>query len=114
MRFRIAVAAATLALLTAPAFAQTADNAPDGIQAAAVAAAADWFQIPPDRLSVFASDPREWTTSALGCPEPDRIYAQVITPGWLVGVQSDDNYVALVHTDDTGARAVVCEDPTEF
>lgn len=114
MRSRIAFAAATLALLTTPALAQTADNAPDEIQAAAVAAASDWFQISPDHLSVFASDARDWKSSALGCAEPDRTYAQVITPGWLIGVQSDDNYVALVHTDDTGARAVVCEDPTEF
>jgi hypothetical protein len=28
--------------------------------------------------------PMTWPDAALGCPEPDRMYAQVLTPGYVV------------------------------
>lgn len=112
--FAPAVAAAVaLGPLASLAFAQIEVVAPDEVQSAAIAATADWFEVTPDHLSVFAAMARDWSTPALGCPEDGHTYAQVITPGYLIGVQTDDNAVALVHTDSTGTRAVVCEEPTE-
>jgi hypothetical protein len=28
--------------------------------------------------------PMTWPDTSLGCPEPDRVYAQVLTPGYVV------------------------------
>jgi hypothetical protein len=55
---------------------------------------------------VSRAEPVDWPDTALGCPEPGRAYAQVITPGYRVVVQAGAQ-VLEVHTDEAG-RAVVC------
>jgi hypothetical protein len=35
-------------------------------------------------IRVVAVEPREWPDASLGCPEPGRAYAQVITPGYRI------------------------------
>ena len=48
----------------------------------------------------------EWPDASLGCPRPGMMYAQVITPGYLVVLRaSGRNYE--YHTSMT--RAVACE-----
>lgn len=39
-------------------------------------------------VQVLIVDPRDWPDAALGCPEPGNAYAEVITPGYLIVVQS--------------------------
>lgn len=56
----------------------------------------------PEVRSIEAVD---WPDSSLGCPEPDRLYAQVITPGYrIVMLLGEDQYV--YHA--AGSRAVYC------
>ena len=49
---------------------------------------------------------QEWTTSALGCPQPGFFYLQVITPGYLVSISGAGRQLEY-HTDTRG-RAVYC------
>lgn len=53
-----------------------------------------------------------WRDSSLGCPQPDMMYLQVLTPGYRFVFSNRDGNVIYVHTD-TGARAIVCENPAE-
>jgi hypothetical protein len=49
-----------------------------------------------------------WPTSALGCPAPDQLYTQVVTPGYLL-VFIANNQPQAVHTNADGSQAVLCE-----
>lgn len=40
----------------------------------------------------------QWPDASLGCPQPDMVYAAVITPGYLVTVEHASKLYA-VHTD---------------
>jgi dipeptidyl aminopeptidase/acylaminoacyl peptidase len=67
--------------------------------------AADHIQVPVEQLVVLTVEPIDWSDSSLGCPEPDRAYSQVITPGFLVVVATDDGSTELhIHTDQGPAR----------
>jgi hypothetical protein len=35
-------------------------------------------------ITTVAVEPRDWPDTGLGCPEPGRAYAQVITPGYRI------------------------------
>ena len=43
------------------------------------AAIADDLGVPPDAVQVVSIEPRDWPDSSLGCPQPDMLYAQVVT-----------------------------------
>ncbi len=60
----------------------------------------------PDQVVVDEATSVTWRTSALGCPQPDMMYMQVLTPGFRVRLRyAGQEYV--VHTD-SGRRAVRC------
>jgi hypothetical protein len=65
--------------------------------------------IEPGQLVLQSGSEQEWADSALGCPAPDQVYMQVITPGYRVTFTSDEQTYA-VHTDQTGDRLVWCMD----
>jgi hypothetical protein len=74
----------------------------------AVASAAEQLQVPAEQLMVVRVEQTDWSDASLGCPEADRAYAQVIVPGFLVVLATDDGATELhVHTDQ-GQRAVIC------
>ena len=60
------------------------------------------------RLSVERVEAHEWPNSGLGCPQPGMMYAQVITPGYLVVVAGGGKRLEY-HTDTRG-RAVMCRE----
>jgi hypothetical protein len=39
---------------------------------------------PIEDIKVLENRRVAWKSSALGCPEPDKSYLQVVTPGWLI------------------------------
>jgi hypothetical protein len=49
-------------------------------------------------VQVVRVERKDWPDSALGCPRPGELYAQVITPGWLIEVRSGQ-MVFEYHTD---------------
>jgi hypothetical protein len=55
----------------------------------------------PQSVQVITIEPRDWPDSSLGCPQPDMLYAQVITPGYLLLVEVSGERVEY-HTDERG------------
>ena len=74
----------------------------------AVADAATWLGTIASQLRVESVEQREWRDSSLGCPQPGMLYAQVITPGYLVVVSGAGKRLEY-HTDTRG-RAVMCRE----
>jgi hypothetical protein len=82
---------------------------PDSVVAAATQAAAGQLGVTADEVVVVASEQRDWPDSSLGCPEPGRAYAQIITPGYRVTIDTADGASEVqVHTNLDGSRAVLC------
>lgn len=70
---------------------------------------ADLLGCTAQEISVASVEEVEWSDSSLGCPQPDMMYMQVITPGYRVTLEHrGQQYV--VHTD-RGRRAVRCDTP---
>jgi hypothetical protein len=65
------------------------------------AAIADDLGVPPDTIQVVSIEPRNWPDASLGCPQPDMLYAQVVTPGYLVLVDVSGEQIEY-HTDERG------------
>jgi hypothetical protein len=66
------------------------------------------------RLSLAATDiqlvsavPLTWPDASLGCPQPDMMYAQMQTPGYLIKLNAADKLYEY-HTD-MGENMVDCE-----
>lgn len=58
-------------------------------------------------LDVLDITRREWPTAAMGCPDPDRSYAQVVTTGYSLQVDAGET-IYEVHVSDDG-NLIVCE-----
>lgn len=81
-------------------------QAPGAVQAA-VRALAERLGVPESVVAVASWEPVDWPDTSLGCPEPGKMYAQVITPGYQVILEvNGKRYVA--HTDRAGRRVVFC------
>ena len=80
---------------------------PEAAIQAALQTAAQQPGVDPSQLRVVRVESREWPDSSLGCPRPGQLYAQIVTPGFVVEVASGDRQLEL-HTDTRG-RAVVCQ-----
>ena len=66
-----------------------------------------------DAISVVSTEEVEWSDSSLGCPDPDAMYAQVITPGYLIVLESDGNTFNYHTGSDPEGPLVQCtEDGT--
>ena len=74
-----------------------------------ITAIAEDLDVPPSSLRVIAVEPRDWPDSSLGCPQPDMLYAQVITPGYLILVEVSGERFEY-HTDERG-NIVSCPTP---
>ena len=84
----------------APAEAAAAPMSPDqqAMADATVAWAAGELGVAAADITVQSVEAVEWPDSALGCPQPDMIYAAVITPGYQVMLEAQGTTYA-VHTD---------------
>jgi hypothetical protein len=78
---------------------------PAPVQSALTSAAAK-MGVDASKLTVVHLEQREWSDTSLGCPEPGRVYAQVVTPGWLVVIAGDGQ--ALVYHTDQKERVTLC------
>lgn len=58
-------------------------------------------------VSVVRVEAVEWSDSSLGCPEPGKMYAQVVTPGYKIVLKVRDR-IYEYHTD-RGENVVLCE-----
>ena len=66
-----------------------------------------------DAITVVSTEEMEWSDTSLGCPDPDTMYAQVITPGFLIVLESDGNtFNYHTATDPEGPLVQCTEDGT--
>jgi hypothetical protein len=86
--------------------------ASEGQAAAAVDAArrdaAQRLNTSPESLRVEDVESRQWPDRSLGCPRQGVLYAQVLTPGYLIVLSSGSRRLEY-HTDDRG-MAVFCQE----
>jgi hypothetical protein len=60
----------------------------------------------PDQISVVSVEPVEWSDAGIGCPEPGKVYAQVITPGFRIVLRAD----GTTYTYHTGGnKLILCQ-----
>lgn len=59
----------------------------------------------PGAVAVVSVEAVDWPDASLGCPEPDRLYAQVVTPGYRI-VLSADSEQHVYHASTS--RVVYC------
>lgn len=75
---------------------------------AAAADLAERLELPEGaEVTVKSVTEREWSDASLGCPQPGMVYAQVITPGYVVVIEAEGEEYTY-HTDTRG-NAVACE-----
>ena len=66
-----------------------------------------------DEIAVVSTEEVEWSDTSLGCPQPDEMYAQMITPGYLIVLEGDGNsYEYHSGTDPEGPLVQCTEDGT--
>jgi hypothetical protein len=70
---------------------------------------ADRLGTAPDAISVVSVEEREWSDAALGCPAPDQVYAQVVTPGFEITLSTAEETYKY-HTDTEGSFVLCGED----
>lgn len=63
----------------------------------------DLLDISIDQIEVVSVKHVEWKTECLGITSPGSMCAQVITPGWVIVLQAEDQEYTF-HTDETGSR----------
>jgi len=66
-----------------------------------ISAIARDLDVPEDAVIVLEVEPRSWPDSSLGCPQPDMLYAQVISPGYLLLVEVSGEQIEY-HADERG------------
>ncbi len=66
---------------------------------------ADKLGVEESKIAVESAKAATWPDAALGCPEKDHMYAQVVTSGWAVVLESQGK----THEVHVGrGRAVIC------
>jgi hypothetical protein len=66
--------------------------------------------VDPAEVTVVVAEAHDWPNGALGCPEPDMLYTEVITPGYRVVVEAggtEFDYRASTRSSDVQW----CENP---
>lgn len=66
--------------------------------------------VPEAAIEVRRVEPVEWSDASLGCPQPGRMYAQVITPGFRIMLEVEGQEYEY-HTD-TGNHLILCSPRT--
>ena len=63
-----------------------------------------------DEITLVSTEEVEWGDTSLGCPHPDEMYAQMITPGYFIVLQSDGNTYDYHTGADPEGPLVQCTD----
>jgi hypothetical protein len=66
------------------------------------------LDIPTQEVEAVLFEPAEWSDASLGCPEPGKAYAQVITPGYRIVLRVGEKEYEL-HSDREGLTVAICE-----
>lgn len=63
-----------------------------------------------DQIKVVSVTRVPWPSSALGCPQPDRMYSQIVTPGYRILLDAGGKTYEY-HSDLT-QRVIYCPNPS--
>jgi hypothetical protein len=74
---------------------------PEADLAPIVAAIAEALGVAPGDVTVIDASSEVWPDASLGCPEPDMLYAQVLTPGFRILVEAGGEQIEF-HADERG------------
>ena len=69
-------------------------------------ALAERLQVPTEAVEVLETEPAEWPSAALGCPQKGHVYAQVLTSGYRVRL-GHDGRERWAHV--SGKQVVFCD-----
>lgn len=69
--------------------------------------AAKQLNVSRNDLHVDQVEAREWPDKALGCPRQGQLYAQIVTPGYLIVVSGPGKQLEY-HTDARGQAIAMC------
>jgi hypothetical protein len=81
--------------------------------AALRAGVAEQLGMPATALTLISAEEMIWPDASLGCPQPDMMYAQVLTPGWRMVFKDTNGTEYQVHTTEDRKDFVVCESSAE-
>jgi hypothetical protein len=75
--------------------------------AAAIADLVKQTGIAPDQIILISLEAVEWSDTSLGCPQEGFMYAQVITPGYMIVLAAQGQQYEY-HTDQT-TNVILCQ-----
>lgn len=90
---------------------KTDDLAPAQAEKAVAWAQADMaaqLEVAIDQIAIVSVEFVQWRDSSLGCPQPGMMYAQVITPGYRILLQSGEKLYEY-HSSQGSDRAILCQ-----
>lgn len=61
-----------------------------------------------EEISLVEIEAVEWPDSSLGCPQPDMMYAQVITPGYRITLEAGGETYDVHTGSQEGSPVVLC------
>ena len=99
-------------MATAKALIPTAVEAPAGCETAIALAKEDLAEhlgVAVEKITVLRVEAVEWPDTSLGCPQPGKMYAQVITPGYSIILKAGGEQYEY-HSDSEGRQLVLCQD----
>ena len=70
------------------------------------------LDVPIEQISLLQVDSVTWRDTSLGCPQPGRGYAQVLTPGYRILLEHDGQPFEL-HSDQSGRYIMMCDSPAK-
>lgn len=77
------------------------------VLAAAVADLSERTGLPISQIRLVSMEAMEWSDTSLGCPQEGFMYAQVVTPGYLIVLEAQSQQYEY-HTDQA-INVVLCE-----
>jgi hypothetical protein len=92
---------------TGPSAPPSVPPAAQGAVDASTSALASRLGVDPGTIALVSVEPTDWPDASLGCPAPDTMYAQVVTPGFLVVLDAQGTTYQY-HTDATGQQVATC------
>lgn len=75
----------------------------------AVADLAQRLSIPAAQIKLVEAAPVVWPDSSLGCPQKGMVYAQVLTPGYLIRLKASNQ--EFEYHASKGTYVIYCENP---
>ncbi len=84
------------------------DRFPQGLFDEILADASTRTGVPKSTIELLSVEPETFSDTSLGCPEPGKMYAQVMTPGFVVLLDADGVQLDY-RVDERSELFVLCE-----